>query len=483
MAKFLGIFGSDFPSTAKYEAEQMRLASDYKRFCEYEESIVYKRFSELDTLIHSGDFEKRVQKLKNEKFSDTEAYRHYNSYLALKKSADIKTYLRFVQSGKEAKLESLLESPVYLEFKELEMITHSSAFVAAQKKKDFKNSDEAIQLKRLHDLEKNDDVKFVKHTLMSAEYKSYSTVKNSARLIEFQKLDQYVSSQEFIDFKSFLEDKKRFFKSQEYSLLQEYSEIEKSDDHKWFLQTKKKYPFKDIERLQLSFDDDFDAQKLDASRWITGYYWGKALLNDSYVLAGEKQNFSDKNILSRDSVVSLVTRQEASKGKVWDAERGFRPVDFNYSAAIINTGHSFRQLYGRFEAKVRLKNVPGMYHAFWMLGEKSVPQITVFKTNPKSSKHFDCGSFTDETGKGNVRKTATLVKGAAFDKDYHIFTLDWTPGKLVWKINGEVVNQQTNNVPDQPMYIALSSHVTDDKIGSLPVEMDIDWVRCYSFKK
>jgi hypothetical protein len=481
MAKFLGIFGSRFPSTAKYEALQQRMLSDFKRFKEYETSIVYQRYCELDTLTHSGDFEKRVAKLKNEKFSESEAYRHFKSFLSLKKAKDIQTYLQFVSSGKAAKLDELVISPVYLEFKELEMIVHSAAFLQAKKGKGFKQSDEAGQLNRYKQLLRNSDVRFVSKTLQSSEYKMYTSVSNSARLAEYQKLDNYVSSQEFIDLKNFLEDKKRFFKSDEYRLLEEFSEIEKSDDHKWFIQTKKNYPFAEIEKLQLSFEDDFDVQKLDSSRWITGYYWGKALLNDNYVLAGEKQFFSDKNIQSRDSVVRLATRQEACKGKIWDSERGFIPADFNYSSAIINTGHSFRQQYGRFEVKAKLKTVPGVYHAFWMLGEKSAPQITIFKTNSKSSKHFDCGTFAD-SGKGNTRKSATLVKGVAFDDDFHVFTLDWMPGKLIWKINGEIVCQQTSDVPDQPMYIALSSHVVNDQVMNLPVEMEIDWVRCYQFK-
>ncbi len=125
MAKFLGIFGSRFLSTAKYEALQQRMLSDFKRFKEYETSIVYQRYCELDTLTHSGDFEKRVAKLKNEKFSESEAYRHFKSYLSLKKAKDIQTYLQFVSSGKAAKLDELVISPVYLEFKELEMIVHS----------------------------------------------------------------------------------------------------------------------------------------------------------------------------------------------------------------------------------------------------------------------------------------------------------------------------------------------------------------------
>ena len=389
--------------------------------------------------------------------------------------------MHFIKSGHETRLNEIIDSPLYLEYKELEMIIHSNEFQQTKKSKDFKNSEAASQLNRFEQLSKQDNIKFALHTLNSSEYKTYASVNNSARLAEFKKLETYVNSQEFTDLKDFLEDKKRFFKSEEYKMQQEFAEIESSEDHKWFIQTRKHNPFGDIEKLIPSFDDDFDTQKLDSSRWITGYYWGKALLNDNYVLADEKQFFTDKNITSRDSTVHISTRQEACKGKVWDAERGFLPANFDFTSGIINTGHSFRQLYGRFEAKVKINATAGVYHAFWMMGEKLAPQITVFKTNAKSSKHFDCGTFA-ESGKGAPRKTASLIKGASLDKDFHIITLDWTPNKLVWKINGEVVNEQTADVPNQPMYLAFSSHVYDTKAGNLPVDMEIDWVRCYTFK-
>jgi beta-glucanase (GH16 family) len=476
MATFFELlFGSKFPSTAKFEAQQLQLQNDYNRYKDYEASALYNRFLELDVQVHAGEFEKSVQRLKNEKFKDTDAFRKLNQYLTLKKNKEIKVYSQFVKSGHHEKLDELRSSGNYLKFKELEMIINTPEFKRAKQQKGFKKTEESEQLKLYKKLLKSSEVKFVNKTSSSSEYATYTRVKDSATLKTFKELEQYIESNEFVEFKAYMEDPKRFEKSEEYKLLHEYEEIKKSENHKWFIKTKNANPFTELEKWKLTFEDDFDGTNFAHDKWMTGYYWGKALMNDHYVLAHEKQFFTDKNIETRDSLLKINTRKEACKGKIWTNDLGFKLADFNYTSGLISTGHSFRQQYGRFEAKVKTSGSFPLIEAFWMVGEKVVPQITILKTTGKNSKYFEAGTFLTEKN-SRIGK----VKATALNSDYHVIALEWSKTKLTWKINGVVVKEQTEAIPNEPMYMIFSTHLTEEvKSGVLPSNFTIDWVRCY----
>jgi hypothetical protein len=476
MATFFELlFGSKFPSTVKFEAQQLQLQNDHKRYKEYELSTLYNRFQELDSQVHAGEFEKSVQRLKTEKFKDTDAYRKLQQYLTLKKNKEIKIYTQFVKSGYHEKLDQFRSSSNYLKYQELEMIINTPDFKKAKQQKGFKKTEEAQQLKLYKKLLKSSEVKFVNKTLKSADYAIYTRTKDSATLQTFQQLEQYIESNEFIEFKAYMEDSKRFEKSEEFKLLHEYDEIKKSENHKWFIKTKNSNPFAELEKWKLTFEDDFDGMHFAPEKWMTGYYWGKALMNDNYVLAHEKQFFTDKNIETRDSMLKITTRNETCKGKIWTSDLGFKMADFNYTSGLISTGHSFRQQYGRIEAKLKTSGAFPVTEAFWMVGEKMVPQITILKTTGSNPKYFETGTFITEKN-NRVGK----VKATALNNDYHVISLEWTKTKLTWRINGVVVKEQTEAIPNEPMYLIFSTHLMEDvKSGVLPSSFTIDWVRCY----
>ena len=475
------LFGSKFPDTAKYESKINNLKSDFKRFQEYENSNFYKRYLELDKLIHSGEFEKKVKKLKTEKFKDTDQYRKFQNFKTLRKSKDIKNYFRFRNSGKPERIDKILSSEEYQRFIELKNFVESQTFRQAKATKGFKKTPEYDKYKEYKQLKRSGDIRFVNKTINSSAFKNYEILKGSERIKNYDELSEYVNSKEFLDFKAEMEDPDRFKKSEEYKLINEYKEIKKTPDFIWHSKTKKSNHFADLDKWELTFKDEFDEKALDANKWITGYFWGKALLNDNYVLSNEKQFFTDKNIDLRDSMVHLTTKKENVKGKVWNQQYGFMPADFEYTSGLISTGHSFRQKYGKFEAKIRLNHAYPVTHSFWMVSEKNVPQIDILRYHDKSSKKINIGYHLSENG--SFRNINFDVTGADFSDNFYIYSLEWTQNKLIWKINGEVVKEVTSNIPDEPMYLVFSSHLLDEKEPeNIPASMDIDWVRCYKVK-
>ena len=55
--------------------------------------------------------------------------------------------------------------------------------------------------------------------------------------------------------------------------------------------------------------------------------------------------------------------------------------------------------------------------------------------------------------KSNHSKTSI---GSRYANDFFIYTLEWTPDKLVWKINNTEVFTQTTDIPQEPMYVLLA---------------------------
>jgi len=478
----MALFSSrKYPKTAKYEAKLTQLNAAFERFNSYKSSEELKRINTLDILTSSSDFKAKVKKLKSEKFKDTAEYRQLSKFMTLKKSSDFKRYFKYIAAGTPEKVVRIENSDKRKELIELSEYVRSSEFYGAKSEKGFKNTEAYQKFKKQKALKKDSEIRFYNKQINSSRYKNYLNIHGSERLKQYKELEQEVTSEKFLSFKCFMEDKKKFDKSEEHSILQEYSNLKKSPDFIWYQKAQKKYSFKEIENLELSFEDDFNTNTLKSDKWITGYYWGKALLNKVYVLENEKQFFKDENISITGVGAKLTTQAESNEGLVWDSKRGFMPKTFDYSSAIISTGQSYRQLYGRVEAKVRVEHAHPVNHVFWMVGEKMAPQIDIFRFNDTTAQSFNAGIHI-MNGNGPEVKDK-VIRGASFDSDYYIYALEWTKDKITWFINGVKVNEQTENIPTHPMYIVFSSHISKE-ITSLnsPASMHIDWVKSYKFK-
>ncbi len=226
-----------------------------------------------------------------------------------------------------------------------------------------------------------------------------------------------------------------------------------------------------LKSRELTFSDEFDGDKLDTKKWLTNYYWGDKLLKDNYTVGTDLQAYTEKeNFEVRNSLLKIITKPQKKEGKAWTAG-GFKVHEFAFTSGIVNTGNSFRQKYGVFSAKMKLGN-PAAKSAFWMVSDKITPHIDVCRTaNGKVVSDFF--ATPEKRAKGSI--------GGKYANDFYIYTLEWTPDKLVWKINDTEVLTQTSNVPQEPMFINFSGGL-DKPVNSMTT-MEIDWVRVYQPKK
>lgn len=482
MINFRILFGW-VPKTADYEAKQDSLRQEFLELSTFSQSKELAEYLELEKTVRSSDFARRKKEIAAQRFSDTPEYRKEKEYLRLKKSRDI---VRYYITKDSVALKDFLEFERSFDVKHyhtLEKLIHSEDFVMLKKsmgKKRFRETTEYEKLQEFIGLKKSQRFKDFFRFKESKDYINFTLLIGSEKIDSFEQLEKFIRSDAFSRVKEYmlLPGKKKLEMSDEYKMEQKYLSLRHSEKFRWYFSTKDSRKFSEVKKWQLTFSDEFDAHKLDKKKWLTRYFWGDTLLKDSYVNVAEKQCFTDdKNIEVGNSVLKIKTRREKTTGKVWNPALGFFTREFDYTSGIINTGNTFRQQYGLFEAKVRFNRSYPVNHGIWMVAELMLPHIDI----ARAGKKISVGNFWGNPNvKGGVDKRTLSMSRNRYGFDYCIFSLVWTKDRLVWKLNGVPVRSTSEGVPHIPMYININSSLYKEVDGSvLPAEVEVDWVRCY----
>lgn len=476
MANFSFAFRLAFgllPKTEKIESDRNQLIAEYNKFNEFKDSETLKKFNKLQEYVDSAEFKNAKSKITSLNYADSEYCSKEKQFLALEKDKRVKNYFAVSQSADLKRFESAAQSDALKRMKELAETVNSADF--QQAKSDKSNPEKMAECNSLQQeyksLTKNSEIKFWTKYQNKSAYKMYVETSKSTLIADYEELKAYVNSDEFKTQKEYLLDKNRFSKSEEAKREQEYLEMKNSEDIKWYLATVNSDKFDELKAWTLTFEDNFDGAKVDESKWMNSFFMGKMVLNDRYVLANEKQYFTDnKNVDIKQSVLSIVTKKEKASGKVWDEKLGFMTKDFDYTSGMLSSANSFRQQYGRFEAKIKINSLSPVYQAFWLKGEHKEPEIDIFKYNIKKGQ-MQVSAYNKGVAAGNK------FGGSGLAKDFFIYTVDWDANTITWKINGYPVATAPNNI-QEPLFLMLSAGLTKDA-DALPSSMEIDWVRCY----
>ena len=454
-------------STSEIESHQAQLESDYKEFLSFGQSQELEEFEQLRDFVNSVEFRTSKKEINSMRYKGSSAWSKEKQFLKFQKSGKYRVYLQVLESS-ELKVHAMIKDSEPLKrYQELEEVVKSKGFTKKEKPqewKEYKNLRDSSQTKEFTKFER------------SRRYRTYLGVSASDELSKFNSLKEYLSSDEFQLEKTFLQDKKRFMRTPEYAKYSKYKEMEASESFQNYFRWKKDDPFNELRSWELSFFDDFDTNSLDQEKWITRYYWGDHFLNDSYALPHEKYLFSGgSNISVANSVVALETRKEKVIGKVWEPSMGFRNKEFEFTSGLISTGKSFRQCFGRFEAKIRICDPQSILNNFWMLSDQMVPHVNIMHSD--GALRLSVGHYWDQNEK--TRSNFRKIKGIDFSRDFFIYSLEWTSEKMIWRINDVVVKVQKQGIPQESMYVILSSGISLDGSINSHHKMEVDWVRCY----
>ncbi|HOU96301.1 MAG TPA: glycoside hydrolase family 16 protein [Bacteroidales bacterium] len=460
------------PATEKIEQEEKALVSEFEKLKSFSESNQLARYNELNDLINSEGFKQKKKEIEGLSYKTSEEYAKEKEFLSLKKAKDIVLYFKTVEGNSLKKFRELDGSEKIKKYEELKQLVSDTGFKEKMKSKDFADSDNAKKLAEFRQMNSSPEIKEYYKFKSSKEYSNFLNLDGSARLARYNELKDYVGTKEFKERKEYLLDKKRFEKTNEFKQLQEYLNLKNNPDIIWYFKVKDSNKFDVLKNRELVFSDEFEGEKIDKNKWLTNYYWGEKLLHDRYSLESDLHFYTDNgNFEVRNSYLKIITKPQKITGKAWSPVKGFFTKEFSYTSGIINTGISFRQKYGIFSAKIKLGN-PNARNSFWLIADKITPHVNICTT---SDGNVWLGLF-DENG----RKVKSKL-GSKFAAKSFIYTLEWTPQMMVWKINGIEALKLTENVPQEPMFVNLSGGTTRPLNGM--TSMEIDWVRVYQMKQ
>ena len=450
------------------------------------QSEEYKAFEDLHQYLQSEAYQNTLKEASSIHYKNSQEYQQWKEYNKLRKDPEIRKY-RKIHFGKKLKqYEALKDSREIQDFLELQERVNSEEFRQIMdeiKQLKFKHTEEYQLFKTYQKLKKDRNIRRALRFSNSKKYSLYNKALESNDLQEYQELKNQLQDEAFIEQKKYLKKRNKFKLSEEYQHVEDFRQLKNSAQIRWYFKNirSNKYDFQ--KNWKRTFWDDFQNGELDRSKWLTSYYWGKALLNDSYVQSTDAHFFTDGSNLKIDnSLLRIITREEAVEGKAWHPQFGFYPRQFSYTSGIINTGQSFRQNYGLFRAKVKLSHAPNLHHTFWLVPDRIYPEIDVFHFDGKKSKSLKVGLYTGKpSASENLKIKQSKIKGINPAKKFYIISLDWKPGKLIWKINNVPVKKiRSSDIPDEPMYMIMNSGL-EGKVNhhKLPKEMQIDWVEAY----
>lgn len=459
------------PSTSKIEQEEKALIAEFDKLHAFAESKQLARYNELNDLVHSAGFVQKKKEIEGLSYKSSEEYSKEREFTSLKKAKDILMYFRTIGGSSIKKFRELDGSEKISKYESLKNLVSGEGFKQKMKEKDFSSSEDAKKLAEFRQLDSSVEIKEYFKFRGSKELANFKNIDGSARLARYNELKDFTSSKEFADKKAYLLDKKRYEKTEDHKSLVEFETLKKDGEIVWYFKVKDSNKFDVLKHREMVFNEEFEGEKLDSGKWLSNYYWGEKLLKDRYSIDTDLQYYTEKeNFEVRNSFLKINTKPQKISGKAWSAVKGFTTKEFAYTSGLVNTGTSFRQKFGVFTAKIKLGD-PNARSAFWLLGEKTTPLISVCRTTA-GKVWFD--------HIGNDGKSSKTKLGARYAGDSFIFALEWTASSLVWKINGVEAFRQTENVPQEPMYINLAGGVNKPLNGM--TSMEVDWIRVYQPK-
>ncbi len=241
----------------------------------------------------------------------------------------------------------------------------------------------------------------------------------------------------------------------------------------------------------LTWSDEFngpDGSAIDSSKWVKevgGGGWGNDEL-EYYTSRPQNSFIEDGNL-----VIKAIEEKYTGSDK----------VSRNYTSARLKTQGKFSQMYGRFEARIKIPRGQGIWPAFWMLGDDidkvqwpTCGEIDIMENIGKEPNivHGTIHGPGYSGGAGIGLPLATAVD-QKFADGFHVYAVEWEPKQIRFYVDEFLYETRTPAdlpkgtkwVYDHPFFIILNVAVgggwpgNPDATSVFPQTMLVDYVRVY----
>ncbi len=221
----------------------------------------------------------------------------------------------------------------------------------------------------------------------------------------------------------------------------------------------------------LVFRDEFEQNRLDTTKWNPRDPWESERNN-------ELQAYVPDAFIVQDGILRI-------RGDRGQANYGGEPRE--YVSGMMTTYRKFSQKYGLFEMRARFPEGVGLWPAFWLLPEPLSwpPEIDVleFLGHQPNTAYF---THHWRASDGQRQSDGGKIEGPDFTKKFHVFSVEWRPDALIWRVNGSEVFRSEKSVPTvRPMYMLANLAIGGDWPGPpdektrFPADFEIDYIRVY----
>ena len=456
-------------SVEAVEVNREKLRKEYKEFKKVHNSDELQQYLKLEKWVNSDEFKKKKAEIQSLRFKNSEEYGELKEFKKLKRFSKIKKYLK-VEGSKELKrFEALKDSAKIERFKKLQVVVNSNKFEkteANQKREEFKK------------LASDSDIKFFLKFEKSSPYQNYLSMKDSQDLRRYEVLDNVVKSKEFAERRTFLEDKKKWLKTDEYKQEQEFLKMKDQSHLVNYFKHKGKNHFDIFNEYEVAFEDNFSDTSLDTKKWSNVAVLAEKTLGDNYSMPGDLHILNGGKNVKTGGKLTVSVKKERVQGKVWQMNAGFIPAEFDYTSDLVSTGKSFWMDEGIIEAKIKFNPLKQVVSSLYLCGETNTTKINLVEMGTTNN----IGISTLD-GNGKIKNKGFDISKLKSGKSY-IFTLEKSGNVLRWKINDVEVFSVQDSSLNFPLHINASSMVINDLPGAnKPVNFEIDWIRCYQKKK
>ena len=339
--KKLNFKGSEEFNKEKELASQAK-SKLVKNYYSVLQSEAYKNF----THVHDSEDLKKYQELKDKATSDAQAA---NEFKILSKDPRFIQYYKFLQSPAYALFVEANKNGIIEKYEKLKAEVESDTF--KEKKaylllpfdKKWEKETQSSQEKEYMQLAADSTIKDYEKFVAGKEFALFNEALKNGTVDKFQELKAFVESEEFKTEKAYmlLKYEQKWRQSEEYQQEEEYKKLAASEKIKWYLSIANSNKFDYLKAWKQTFADEFDTDKLDASKWLTRYYWADSMLNQPYAMFDDQYYPTDgKNLKIDNSILNIETKAEKIQGIGWNPALGFMPKEFNYTTGIINSGKS-----------------------------------------------------------------------------------------------------------------------------------------------
>ncbi len=227
---------------------------------------------------------------------------------------------------------------------------------------------------------------------------------------------------------------------------------------------------------KLVFADEFDAQAVDLTKWNLRDPFEKGRNN-------ELQAYVPESIGVADGKLRIVASRQKAE---------YAGVMREYISGMMTTAGKFSQKFGRFEVRAKAPAGRGLWPAFWLLPDSPPswpPEIDVMEVLGHDTRtvHFTHHWFSDPVNRIRAADGDSHF-GQDVSRDFHVYRVDWSPGMIIWYLDGVERFRSTQSVPtDVKMFLLLNLAVggnwpgDPDAATPFPAAMEVDWVRVYQW--